>query len=182
MSRAPSLARRFAPLALSGTTVAGLWGAGTASAQQLPGDWRERMQQVAHDRVASRRDYRDLEANGFRYMGTDGHAPYVYYVYRRADGREYHCAQGAWTTGPCFPNRVRDPRVLPRHIRIVDLTGAGYAYDGLRQGPRGIEHFYTNPQSGAAYACPSEGQASCRSIVPGSSTRRAQARPRSVLD
>lgn len=181
-AHASSLPGRSTLLALSAMAAVGLSGVGTVAAQQLPNDWRERMHQAARDQMASRRDYRDLEANGFRYVGTDGHAPYVYYVYRRADGREYHCAQGAWKTGGCYPNRVRDPRVLPRHVRIVDLKRAGYDYDGLRQGARGIEHFYTNPQSGSAYACPNEGHASCRSVVPGSSTRRAQARPRSVLD
>jgi hypothetical protein len=162
--------------------VGGLAGIEPASAQPAGRDWAGWMQQRAQAHRASQRDHRDLEANGFRYVGTDGHSPYVYYVYRSADGREYHCAQGAWKTGPCFPNRRRDVRVLPGHVRIVDLKRAGFGYQGLRQGPRGIEHVYANARTGSVYACPNEGQASCRAVGQDSSARRAQARPRSVLD
>lgn len=180
MGRSSSFSHRATPLAVSASVAAGLFGADVARAQ-APSDAAVWMRRRAESMMASRRDYRELEANGFRYVGTDGHAPYVYYVYRRGDGLEYHCAQGAWKTGPCFPNRARDPRVLPRHVRIVDLQRAGYAYQGLVQSERGLEHLYRHPQTGKVYACANEGHAGCRTSDRGPA-RRTAVRSRSTLD
>lgn len=162
MARASSLPRRSTLLAFSAIMAGGLSGAETVMAQQLPSDWRQRMQQAVRDQMASRRDHRELEANGFRYIGTDGGAPYVYYVYRHADGREYHCAQKAWSTGACYPNVRRDPNVLPRHVRIPDLKRAGYRYAGVQQADGKLWHIYDKGCAAPAYLCPNEGFSGCR--------------------
>ncbi len=158
---------------VAASAFSGLGGAEPARAQAGYGatnpEFRQRMQRLR----ASERDYRELEANGFRYIGTDGHPPYVYYVYRRSDGIEYHCAQGAWKTGPCFPGNRRDPNDLPRHIRIPDLKNAGYEYQGVSYAGSRVEHVYRQRQTGIVYLCPNEGQASCRSGAPAPTGRRS---------
>lgn len=114
---------------------------------------------------AESRTHQQLEAEGFRYVGTDGHAPFVYYVYRReADRKEYHCGQNGWKTGLCHPNVQRDANVLPRHVRIADLKRAGYRYDGLRVADGRAEHLYTKSCGQLSYLCPNEGFAGCRSV------------------
>jgi hypothetical protein len=123
------------------------------------------IKQIVRDRNASARSHTYLESQGFRYMGTGGHPPFVYYVYQRpTDGLEYHCLQKAWSTGSCYPNPRRDPNVLPRYVRIPDLKRASYRYRGVRYAGSTGEHLYVKSCAHPAYLCPNEGSTICRAI------------------
>ncbi|MCU4180305.1 hypothetical protein [Bosea sp. BH3] len=164
MEHVGRLSHRAVPLAVSVAVMAGFAGTSPTRAEPARADGRSELSQRIQRLKASQRDHRELEASGFRYVGTDGHSPYVYYVYRHADGREYHCAQKAWSTGACFPNSQRDPRVLPRHVRIPDLQRAGYRYSGIRQADGKLWHAYDKGCAQPAYLCPNEGFAGCRVV------------------
>lgn len=180
---APTIARRASLIAAMGIGCAGLDAAAPAHAQTVYASDSPYYRAWLARHRAGGRDYRTLEAQGFRYAGTGGNPPYVYYVYRRAaDGAEYRCLQDGWKTGQCQPARQRDARILPKHVRIPDLERAGYAYQGLQQTERGIRHLYRQPQGGSVYSCPNEGWGGCQPLERDSSNRRAAVRARPVLD
>ncbi|WP_126111753.1 MULTISPECIES: hypothetical protein [unclassified Bosea (in: a-proteobacteria)] len=110
----------------------------------------------------TRRSLQEVESAGFRYAGGGGVGAFVYYVYRRADGAEYHCKQVYLSVGDCYPQTPPHLRPIPRHVGIPFLKNAGFEYGGINYANGRVEHIYRQPQGGTVYLCPNEGPESCR--------------------
>jgi len=137
-----------------------------------------RYQQLRQQREAGRRSLQQVEAAGFRYAGGGGVGAFVYFIYRRADGAEYHCKQVYMSVGDCYPSTPPHLRPIPRHVSIPFLKNAGFEYGGISYASGKPEHIYRQPQGGTVYLCPNEGYASCRV----SSAGRPQAGARAGLN